>query len=463
MMTILAEPNLTASSGRPASFLAGGEIPIPTPGNQAGQITVTYKPFGVSLEFTPTLIQNKSNCSAGEAGSEFAVAGRGRQGQRRRPAEPDGPAGRYDGGGGERPDVCDRWFVPATDVVGFRQKPPKLPTFRFSAHCFALPDTVATRPSSSFSSRQCSSNPCATAASRPPSTGPRHRRRPGRLSSRPGRCPSRIPALCSNDPSRVHDAAYSAVYLCLAVAASALAGCAAAPPYPDQTVYWGTFPQQPPDYSPDYASVPVVDRNGRTRYVLVPKACLTPDPTEPPFLGPHLPPGCANAHNLQRMAERQSDLVRGRPLGAAPAAPSARAAQEYIYGTKGTGGPLGGGLPRFARHQAAGLGLRARRRSPPGRGERDYAGLWYGSRVTSILRCSDVAARSSSEDRAMSIGFRLASCAVPTFLGFLLAGCASQAISGRRGQHREARPGRADAGCLRYRIPGTDRSRAADL
>ena len=57
MMTILAEPNLTASSGRPASFLAGGEIPIPTPGNQAGQITVSYKPFGVSLEFTPTLIK----------------------------------------------------------------------------------------------------------------------------------------------------------------------------------------------------------------------------------------------------------------------------------------------------------------------------------------------------------------------------------------------------------------------
>ena len=79
----------------------------------------------------------------------------------------------------------------------------------------------------------------------------------------------------------------SAVYLCLAVAASALAGCAAAPPYPDQTVYWGTFPQQPPDYSPDYASVPVVDRRGRTRYVLVPRACLGADPTEPPFLGPH--------------------------------------------------------------------------------------------------------------------------------------------------------------------------------
>jgi pilus assembly protein CpaC len=57
MLTILAEPNLTAVTGRPASFLAGGEIPIPTPGNQAGQITVAYKPFGVSLEFTPTLIR----------------------------------------------------------------------------------------------------------------------------------------------------------------------------------------------------------------------------------------------------------------------------------------------------------------------------------------------------------------------------------------------------------------------
>ena len=133
----------------------------------------------------------------------------------------------------------------------------------------------------------------------------------------------------------------SAVYLCLAVAASALAGCA--PPLYQQTVYWSTFPAQPPDYSPDYTSVPVVAPNGKTRWVLVPKACLVPDATEPPLLGPHLPPGCANAHNLQRMAEHKSDLVYGRRLGAAPAAPTARAAQEYIYGAKGT---LGGGLPR---------------------------------------------------------------------------------------------------------------------
>jgi hypothetical protein len=135
----------------------------------------------------------------------------------------------------------------------------------------------------------------------------------------------------------------SAVYLCLAVAASALAGCAP-PLYQNQgTVNWSTFPEQPPDYSPDYTYVPVVAPNGRTRWVMVPRSCLVPDATEPQFLGPHLPPGCANAYDLQRMAERKSDLVRGRPLGAAPAAPSARAAQEYIYGTKDT---LGGGLPR---------------------------------------------------------------------------------------------------------------------
>jgi hypothetical protein len=153
----------------------------------------------------------------------------------------------------------------------------------------------------------------------------------------------------------------SAVYLCLAVAASMLAGCA--PPLYTETAYWGNFPQQPPDYSPDYTRVPVVGRNGRTHYVLVPKACLTPDPTEPQLMGPHLPPGCANAHNLQRMAESQSDLVRGRPLDPAPAAPTARAAQEYIYGPKGTA--RGGGLPRLTGTQVQGAGAESETEKPP--------------------------------------------------------------------------------------------------
>lgn len=154
----------------------------------------------------------------------------------------------------------------------------------------------------------------------------------------------------------------SAVYLCLAVAASALAGCAP-PLYQDQaTVYWSTFPQQPPDYSPDYTYVPVVAPNGKTHWVMVAKACLVPDPTEPLLLGPHLPPGCANTYNLQRMAERKSDLVHGRPLGAAPAAPTARAAQEYIYGAKD---PLGGGLARVPGTAPQGPGADSPTEKPP--------------------------------------------------------------------------------------------------
>jgi pilus assembly protein CpaC len=52
----LAEPNLVALSGETASFLAGGEYPIPVPGMSAGQIMVEYKQYGVSLAFTPTVL-----------------------------------------------------------------------------------------------------------------------------------------------------------------------------------------------------------------------------------------------------------------------------------------------------------------------------------------------------------------------------------------------------------------------
>ncbi len=51
----LAEPNLTALSGDTASFLAGGEYPIPVSA-QYGQITVDYKKYGVGLAFTPTVL-----------------------------------------------------------------------------------------------------------------------------------------------------------------------------------------------------------------------------------------------------------------------------------------------------------------------------------------------------------------------------------------------------------------------
>jgi pilus assembly protein CpaC len=51
----LAEPTLTAISGENASFLAGGEFPIPI-SQRDGQISVEFKKFGVGLDFTPVVI-----------------------------------------------------------------------------------------------------------------------------------------------------------------------------------------------------------------------------------------------------------------------------------------------------------------------------------------------------------------------------------------------------------------------
>ena len=53
----LAEPNLVALSGDTASFLAGGEYPIPVAGS-FGQVTVDYKKYGVGLAFTPTVLNH---------------------------------------------------------------------------------------------------------------------------------------------------------------------------------------------------------------------------------------------------------------------------------------------------------------------------------------------------------------------------------------------------------------------
>jgi pilus assembly protein CpaC len=68
-VTTLAEPTLIALSGETASFLAGGEFPVPVVqnggagggggggnGNGSAAITVEWKPFGVSLAFTPTVL-----------------------------------------------------------------------------------------------------------------------------------------------------------------------------------------------------------------------------------------------------------------------------------------------------------------------------------------------------------------------------------------------------------------------
>ncbi|MGH8458697.1 MAG: type II and III secretion system protein family protein, partial [Nevskiales bacterium] len=64
LVRVLAEPTLVAMSGQTASFLAGGEFPVPVPqsniggGNAGGGITVEFKEFGVRLNLTPTVLAN---------------------------------------------------------------------------------------------------------------------------------------------------------------------------------------------------------------------------------------------------------------------------------------------------------------------------------------------------------------------------------------------------------------------
>ncbi|MFE0014570.1 hypothetical protein ACFWXH_06985 [Mesorhizobium sp. NPDC059054] len=107
-----------------------------------------------------------------------------------------------------------------------------------------------------------------------------------------------------------------------------------------------TKPEQ--DYSPGYSYV-ATGSGGSDKSasgsVLAPNACLN-DPVDddnPPSassasltqisgVGSHLPPGCANAYNLQRMVESQRDLVEGRRMGPAAAGPTARAARRYLDG-----------------------------------------------------------------------------------------------------------------------------------
>jgi pilus assembly protein CpaC len=74
MVRTLAEPNLTALSGQEATFLAGGEYPVPGE-SEGGGTTITYRPFGVQLTFIPTVVdQDIINLVINAAVSSIDVA-----------------------------------------------------------------------------------------------------------------------------------------------------------------------------------------------------------------------------------------------------------------------------------------------------------------------------------------------------------------------------------------------------
>lgn len=56
LVRTLAEPNQTAVSGESASFLAGGEFPVPIGRDRDGNLTIEYKPYGVSMAFRPVVM-----------------------------------------------------------------------------------------------------------------------------------------------------------------------------------------------------------------------------------------------------------------------------------------------------------------------------------------------------------------------------------------------------------------------
>jgi pilus assembly protein CpaC len=62
ILQTLAEPNLVTTSGKEASFLVGGQFPVPVVqgGSGAGAVTVQFKEFGIRLKFTPWLTDHKT-------------------------------------------------------------------------------------------------------------------------------------------------------------------------------------------------------------------------------------------------------------------------------------------------------------------------------------------------------------------------------------------------------------------
>ncbi len=121
----LAEPTLTAMSGEPADFVAGGQFPVPTDVDERGRITYSYKDFGVKLSFTPTIKSSGNigllvDTSVSELSAEGSIIGR-----RHHPAGHQEPPGQDLGRARRRPDPRHRRPDPGLDPD--RDQPPAGP------------------------------------------------------------------------------------------------------------------------------------------------------------------------------------------------------------------------------------------------------------------------------------------------------------------------------------------------
>ncbi|MEY3289376.1 MAG: hypothetical protein RLZZ419_1618 [Pseudomonadota bacterium] len=75
---ILAQPTLTTLSGQTATFLSGGEFPIPVPQGLSGTITIEFKPYGIGLSFIPVVLDSgrinmNMNISVSELSQDASV------------------------------------------------------------------------------------------------------------------------------------------------------------------------------------------------------------------------------------------------------------------------------------------------------------------------------------------------------------------------------------------------------
>ena len=109
---VLAEPNLVTTSGQKASFLAGGEYPIPVPQSGVGgaaTITIEFKKYGVQLEFTPTVLNDsKIAVKVHPIVSELDFSRCRDPAGGFRGAGPADPGDEHPGGGARRSDLLHR-------------------------------------------------------------------------------------------------------------------------------------------------------------------------------------------------------------------------------------------------------------------------------------------------------------------------------------------------------------------